>query len=388
MWDENRLFFEKYQEELQRLEKQWHPLEKERARRLLYGDALGLAAQGLEKSFAGAQHVLHAHQQSTAEGYFEYLEEYLSQQAVRLAQLPNYEKSTWRIDSHFNDEPVCISTTVTCKTVSLIDKLTSVLEQGAGLFGDRIYLLVTDVAVYYLCTFEAAFALQLEQLPHLAALFYNDSRALAAFCDLRCNAEQGKLLGMETRGALVLDQALVKLQNELKEICTLDQWRYRSGVLEGPFLELLHKTLAQASLRLSLAAKVWLPILDSGLFISIMSEVIALLPTWFLDGFLGLKSIGQDARKLLVDFIHSIGKIPEEVLGPDLAARTQIYAFRKLDCIVKIIQQNLIQVSNAFRRDEYHGILSLAELRAIVTIIFPETAMKTAFLAEMDAEIN
>lgn len=385
--DDNHPHFEKYQRELRKLEKQWLPLEKERARRLLYGDVFALARRCLEASLAGAQDAANLGE-ATVEGYHAYLEEYLSKRAIELAHLPTYEKTRWTMDAPLDHESVRIFTVITQKTSDFLMEMKSVLSNGVVLEGHRMNQLIPDMAIYYLRSFEAAFSMQLEQLPHLAALFYNDSRALSAFCSIQCGAEQNKLLAMENGGALVLQRTLTKLQAELGDICSAELWKCRFGTLESSSLEPLQKSVAQASLRLSLTTKVWQPILDSGLFLGLMSEMIAMIPQWVVGGLLSLKSISQDARKLLVEFLHLIVRMPEEILGASLAARTPIPQLGKLECIARIIQQNLIQVSNAFRRDEYHGRLDLLELRALVAILFPETAMKAAFLAEIDAEIN
>jgi hypothetical protein len=365
----NQVSFTSYLQHLDKLEGQWRPMEMEYARRIVYGDPLAMELSSkvelyerLEKEFADGDE---------ESAYVEYLQRHLNDEAQVLARLPDYEKIS--IDG----------TVITQKTCRFGKELKSVMEITENVpFRTDISSLLVGTAQNYLDSFEEHFRHQLGQLPHLAALFYNDCHYISKILG---SWQIDGCVRMETAGSRILQAILDRNTRDVAELCNPRVWeRLYYGQLDEQAIRMIEKSLSQGYLQVGQVAKVFKPILAPELFSKIATEMVQQVLDWVWNGILNVKSISRETLSILPEFVQSVRSGASKVIESD----DEFEVDQKLEIVLRISQQNLIQVSNAFRRDEYRDTLSLIEFRAIIGLLFPETAMKAAFLAEIDAEIN
>lgn len=402
----NRDNFLDYIGQVRALQAAWRPLGREHLQRQLQGDGRALAIRSVRRE----RDQVRAEQATLAatdphDAYRRYLEGVACSRARELAKVPDYEKTRGELpDARLpGDGGQCtVYTVISQKTGRLAEFLrllacAAVRNQSA---------LVSKTAHLYLLTFKSAFSAQLEQIPHLAALFYNDCLYLSAQCGAAEEATemlegptsspgpasradaQHFALAIEMLGSTVLQGALEREVGHLREILPMSVWdRYCRGQLGAEGVAVLARHAKQAQLKLGQLRKVLSPILDPPILAGFMGELVQLLlQQWLWSGLLGLQSIGRDGTGPLGELIEAALQLPAELLGPQ-EAQTMAEVSSRLACLLRLSRQNLIQISNAFRREEYRGQVTLRELHTMVNMLFPDTAMKRAFLDEIAADM-
>ncbi|PJF17334.1 hypothetical protein PSACC_02815 [Paramicrosporidium saccamoebae] len=375
--EKNHSDFTAYLSSLNNLERIWRPLEVESAQRRIYGDDRAVSLSCLK---AVLDDMTNESEDFQAD-YLKYLERQMGQKAGELARLPNYEKCAVSI----SDGEYTINSVISQKTRQLVEFLEMTIALSDE---DTIRAAISDCCLLFLEIFRNAFASQLLQLPHLAALFYNDSRYLSVFTKVKCSGTTEVPERMGLIGAEILQNSLNRNRDEIGDLFTAKAWQLRYGQLDRDSLSNIQRTLDQALLRLSQIRKVLLPILDPDMFATIILELVENVLSWLWNGLISIKSLSRDVLPMLPDFVQNLNRSCVDVVGAEICAKNPLEICKKLDYLLKISMQNLIQVSNAFRRDEYIDTLTLQEFRSVISFTFPDTAMKDAFLAEIDAEIN
>lgn len=368
----------------------------ESAKRALYGDLTVVAMNTMLEELKSLKV---RKTEVTIDEYLAYITSELGKKANELARLPDYEKCTvqecegdYIISIVISQKTKKLADTIKDALTNLTDPSANLLQSLVGRTKDNLadnpFHVIYKICCTYLDVFRTSFSSQLLQLPHLAALYFNDARYLSLLCRIKCAIGVVQCGELEVRGAVGLQANLGKLKGDIHEMLPSQTWQVRYGQLDDATLWSVIKSFEQVHLRLCQLHKVLSPILDESLFVTTMNNLLEIVLTWLWEGLLSVKSISKETLSLLPDIVQSSSKLFNDALGAERAAKWPSKQCSQLATLLRISQQNLIQVSNAFRREEFIDTLSYTEFRSVVNVLFPDTAMKAAFLAEIEAEIN
>lgn len=316
--------------------------------------------------------------------------------ALDLARKPSYDKCKGSVKAALGRGILgSVELTVSQKTAELVKMFRSAISlTGEHLRPSNMDHVLVNVSTAYLQSFGYIFAAQLCQIPHLTALLYNDCQFLALLLLNELSTDQNdarraQVSGLQAIGANALQSLLVRQLAEIGEYCVPKRFSIRSGSIDCGFVETIDRSLNQATTRTSQLLRVLSSVLDAELT-SDLAELLALpVLDWLWSGIVSIESLKQDA----------IGRLSEVASRAVLFASTLIPSLsllnhplmsrlvRKLESLIRMTSMNLLQLSNAFRRNDIIDVLALEEFRSVVLFLFPETAMKKAFLAEIDAEM-
>lgn len=383
------------------VEEAWRPLEVDLARRILNGNeslvaikALDSGADTWDRLFAGNRDL--GPHSADVSFYLEYLERHLLTRALDLARKPSYDKRKESVGATLNGtHRRLIEVVVSQKTAELATALREAINLAKGaVAADELIPLLGTIAIVYLRSFEHIFAKQLDQIPHLAALLYNDCQFLSMLLSHSFSVDErgaGYAQASEIKaiGTSIIQSLLTKQLVEIKEYCTPREFAVRFGPVDHDFMGSIERSLAQAVTRISQLVRVLSSILDPDLTFELAELLASPVLNWLWSGILSIKSLRQDAA---VDLAKVSGKAVSFASMMVPPSDLRYYPFmsqlvRKLESLIRMTSMNLMQLSNAFRRNDFIDVLSLREFRSIILFLFPETAMKKAFLAEIDAEI-
>lgn len=326
--------------------------------------------------------------------YLRYLERHTVARVLELARRPSYDKCKESIEVTLKSGGVgVVEFVVSQKTAELATMLreAAALARGTPATDE----LLGNVAMVYLRSLAHVFARQLDQIPHLAALLYNDCQFLSTLLlqglptDGHTVRETGQVLEIRAVGTAIFQALLAKQLADVKEYCVPKQFSARFGQIDGGFVDLIERSLTRATARVAQLIRVLSGILDPDL-VSELAELLASpVLDWLWTGMLSIDGLRQDVVARLAQvadqatvFVATI--IPSAELQHCPAVS---HSVRKLETLMRMTTMNLLQLSNAFRRNDFVDVLSLEEFRSIIVFLFPDTAMKRAFLAEIDAEL-
>jgi len=271
--------------------------------------------------------------------------------AKKYATLPDYEKVEYQLEGS-------VIIVVFRKTVQFIDalqKLDCKDEAKAITFYQRLFL--------------SSFESQLRQLPHLAALFYND----ALFLHLR----SGFLKEIEERGADLLNSCWATQSAEIDAILS-------NGLIDD---EREYKPFMQARLKLVQLGRNWQGILDNEIYGRLLMPLLEKLFDWTWQGILHIEE-GQLSKNGLLSILDSIEALLEEPCFRSLQASTLQPFLEKFPLARRFLSMSLIQATTAYRRDEFAGIVSLEELHDLIIIFYNDSPSRKSLLTEIFSEIN
>jgi hypothetical protein len=194
-------------------------------------------------------------------------------------------------------------------------------------------------------------------------------------------------LGVES-----LAQMTAKIAHEIRLILSTDPssgtpgetWEsIRYGQLQADTCEYLSGVCEKVLARISQIQRILKPILSIKNLNTLLSRLLSELATWVLDGILAQPGAIVDRStiitKIAIPVSHAISSIKNEP--------SPSFLNTKLELAARIGSMSLIQVSNAFRREEFHGKISSQELSCLVNALQPDSSMKRAFMDEIAADL-
>lgn len=259
-----------------------------------------------------------------------------------------------------------------------------------------------DIALYYTLIYGRIFREQIAQLPHLTALFYNDCMVISLMCITKFKSKGEPGVQVEKKRANQIAnlgiQSLKCMINKIKvdiESVLLNRshnglagesWNStRFGQLQPDTCELLSNFCAKSLARVAQIDRILKPILSEFMLRRLLGKCLLIVATWAWNGI-------TEQRGSFVDRECVVSKI----LLPILRAIKSYLHFRefvglesistKLELATRIGSMSLIQVSNAFRREEFVNLVSPLEFSQLVNSFFTDSPMKRAFMDEVAAD--
>lgn len=383
------------------IEASWRPLEIDFAECVLNGSENLVAAKVLGNATDTWGKLLAADWSFTSQltdclPYLRYLERQIMLQALALAKKPSYDKCKGSVRAALGRNTLgLIELTISQKTAELVRIFRDAISLTEGhVRSSNMRQILGSVATAYLHSFGHIFAVQLSQIPHLTALLYNDCQFLAILLINELPADQdgeSQAQGVEIQviGAKALQSLLVKQLAEIGDYCVPKRFSSRSGSIDYSFLETVDRSLTQATARISQLIRVLSSVLDIDLTYELAELLVFSVLDWLWSGILSIESIKQDAVGRLSEVAGKTVSFASTLIPPLSLHNYPLVSrlVRKLESLMRMTSMNLLQLSNAFRRSDLIDILTLGEFRHVILFLFPETAMKKAFLAEIDAEM-
>lgn len=372
---ENRGDLENFLKNIRTIEKDWRPIELEQLKRQVNGDPL----QQLIAQLTAKLKALEG--DASRESYLKYVEGEVLGEVRTIATRPDYEKARRTIGS--------VELVISRKTDEVIailqDELTPIFSIEAP---SNVIRRIVDE---YLGVIQINFEDQLNRLPHLAALYQNDCTALGLFIQSSVASASAGSIGTDIikHYALVGGKYLKHVMDDqmecTREFCNDSIWKLRYGQLDSEKVGTIDRCLSQGVLRITQLVKVLSPVcLSPKEFNSLLLPFTEFLMQWFWDGLLhNVKSMGRDVLPSLTRPISTLLNMNLDGTIP----LNELY-IAKLSVLQRLSGMNLIQVCNAFRKDEFQNAISLTEFRTLVQICYPDSSMKTAFVEEISSEIN
>lgn len=278
------------------------------------------------------------------------------------------EKVKWRGKS------IKVSLSISRKTKQLVTTLLSRAEcVPLELLIEALNLYIQ---VYYL-----AFEEQLAGLPHLAALFYNDTQFLLQLAIDRLPGNQcGAILQQwSLTGALVLQSQVQRQAKDIRErILDGDDIGSLDGAHER---EAVQRASGQVLMRLSQLGRIWAPILDEAVYNGAMSNLYELLIEWVWSLVYSVDYMTPS----LVDFITGLCKEPLAQSTPYLSTGS---TKSQLEAYLEAMGMGLMQLSNWARRGHFTGRLDSRQLMRLVEALFEDSPSRQAALDDLAEDLN
>jgi hypothetical protein len=276
------------------------------------------------------------------------------------------EKVRWR------GKAVKASLPISRKTKQLVATL---LARPAAV---PLELLVEALNLYIQACY-LAFEEQLAGLPHLAALFHNDTQFLLqlAVDRLPGGHQCGAILQQwSLTGALVLQSQVQRQATDIRERILPDAAALGS---DGE-REAVQRASGQVLMRLGQLGRIWAPILDEAVYQGVMSELHALLIEW-------LWSLVCSVDYLTPSLVGFIAGLCKEPLAQSAAYLPASEARRQLEAYLEAMGMGLMQLSNWARRGHFGGRLGSRQLMRLVEALFADSASRQAALDDLAEDL-
>jgi len=303
------------------------------------------------------------------------IKERLLQESRRLALLHEYDRSIVKLqitkEKHLE---ICISK----KGRQLADQLEAIIESPKDENSNELGLVIRDACDLYLWLFYEGFKEQISGLPHLSALFYNDTQYfshlfLFHFPD---PIHTHTVLDWQTRASHVLDRQITKQKQEILTILG-----------EGDMdISVLRKLSDQALMKISHVSRTLLTVLDKAVFEAIYSEMVYGLVNWVWVFVMGLTEISTEECAALESWWTSITALDSSNSSLDDPRIKEL--FMKLHKYQDILSMSLLQFTNSHRKGLFEGILTPRELVNIIDAMYKDSPSKRALITEISMDFE
>jgi len=249
-------------------------------------------------------------------------------------------------------------------TVMMISKK---MARLAKILNEAPKELVQEASNTYVRLAHASMKSNLEQLPHFAALFHNDTLHLATI--MAALIPEANVTSWVDLGRKTLQFHVRKQTAELQQILTV----------KGDNVE---RVAAQALHRIGQIGKVWAPLLPPDVFSEAMRVFEGVVLTWLWAYLSSLDYITdtaiQEAKRLAAAIVRA--QDSNNIVDGLGELRAMIRAY------VEAMDMSLMQLTNRIRRGQFNGTLSPQHCHALIQALFEDSPSRQACLEEIEED--
>lgn len=293
-----------------------------------------------------------------------------------------------RVSANLFDTDVSINSPVALDSNGQLDSILGVLDELAtvddSLTETLFILLLASLA-------KRRYQIELDRSESLspAAKFFSECRLVAFLLRSKHGARYAELsLQIEDLGAALLNQIFGEKKGKLQESFDTVFKRYDvDQISKEDIKDFQNKVVEILDVGIFSSWNEMASLLDrdfaEDLISDMIEEVLLLSWEWVMD----MEFINKDALMALSEAFVSLASESSKYINDVTCKKAKLhYLEQKFMTSSRIFSQSLIQISNAYRRQDFSFILTLQELWHLVSISFPDNAMKSAFLAEIESD--